>query len=329
MAVVVVVAGCAVVEDVATGSADVVSGFVELGASAVTAVAPPEHAATTSAQARATDTFITAARGATDEKVPLHSTISRSIALRRMYAFAKKPKWLVGHALFLVLLVIFVAAGFWQLSRHDTRSDRNHAVQQRSSEPVIDLSVASPLPEDAETIEFRLARVTGSFDTGTIVVRGKSLNGNPGCHLLGTFVVEGADMAVITNRGWLPLFTCESDDLEALSDLSAQTIEGRIRTTQTRGRFGAVDPADGVLTTMARVDLDRIQEQTELQLLPFYLEQTAPVISDRLAPQRLPEPATDAGPHLGYAVQWFSFAVVALVGYPMVLRKQAKSRDTD
>jgi surfeit locus 1 family protein len=29
---------------------------------------------------------------------------------------------------------------------------------------------------------------------------------------------------------------------------------------------------------------------------------------------RLPPPALDEGPHLSYAIQWFSFAAIALIG---------------
>ena len=37
-------------------------------------------------------------------------------------------------------------------------------------------------------------------------------------------------------------------------------------------------------------------------------------------------PDLDAGPHLGYAMQWFSFSLIALVGYPLILRRVARSR---
>ncbi len=34
------------------------------------------------------------------------------------------------------------------------------------------------------------------------------------------------------------------------------------------------------------------------------------------------------GPHLGYAGQWFLFAAVVLVGYPVLLRRRAGSAST-
>jgi surfeit locus 1 family protein len=41
-------------------------------------------------------------------------------------------------------------------------------------------------------------------------------------------------------------------------------------------------------------------------------------------PVVLPEPELDEGPHLSYAVQWFVFATIAAVGYPLVLRRLSR-----
>jgi cytochrome oxidase assembly protein ShyY1 len=35
----------------------------------------------------------------------------------------------------------------------------------------------------------------------------------------------------------------------------------------------------------------------------------------------VPPPELDEGPHLSYAVQWFIFSAIAIVGYPLVLRR--------
>ena len=38
-------------------------------------------------------------------------------------------------------------------------------------------------------------------------------------------------------------------------------------------------------------------------------------------PRRWPPPVFDNGPHLSYAIQWFSFALIALVGTAVMIRK--------
>lgn len=238
-----------------------------------------------------------------------------------MYAFAKTPRWIVGHMLTIVLLTIFVFAGFWQLARHQQRSDVNDAVTSRQNIEVVDIGSLLANTEPAEA-EYRTVLVSGEFEGPDVILRSRALNGNPGCNVL-TKLVRPDGRAVIVNRGWLPLQACEAPgDADIEAPTTELTLTGRVRQSRQRGRFGAIDPAEGVLTIMARIDLDRLQQQIEQPLLAVYVEQVSPVTEG--LPVRLPAPETDGGPHLGYAVQWFSFAVVSIVGYPIVLRQQAR-----
>ncbi len=47
-----------------------------------------------------------------------------------------RPRWLVGTIIAVVLIVLFVNLGFWQLRRLDEKRDRNAAIEDRGSQPV-------------------------------------------------------------------------------------------------------------------------------------------------------------------------------------------------
>jgi surfeit locus 1 family protein len=47
------------------------------------------------------------------------------------------------------------------------------------------------------------------------------------------------------------------------------------------------------------------------------------IAPDRLA--RLTPPPLDEGPHLNYAIQWFAFAAIALVGAGVVIRQRREA----
>jgi cytochrome oxidase assembly protein ShyY1 len=54
-----------------------------------------------------------------------------------------------------------------------------------------------------------------------------------------------------------------------------------------------------------------------------WIQQTDPV--EGSLPERVPLPAVDdPGPHLPYAVQWYSFAAIALGGFVLLLRRSAR-----
>jgi cytochrome oxidase assembly protein ShyY1 len=71
------------------------------------------------------------------------------------------------------------------------------------------------------------------------------------------------------------------------------------------------------------VDVDEIAAALDRDLFPLYLQQSAPE-PDGEYPILLDPPARDEGPHLSYAVQWFLFTGVVLVGYPILLRRRIR-----
>lgn len=250
------------------------------------------------------------------------------------YRFALRPRWIVSHLFVLALVAGMVWAGVWQLQRLDQRQERNDAVASRSALAPIDaVELASRASGDAvDDLEYRRVTVTGRYlPDEEVLVRSRSLNGAPGSWVLTPVQVDD-ETAVLVNRGWIP----NSGGLEAVpEDLAAPggpvEVEGLVRLSETRGRFGAEDPAEGRLTDMARADVERVDQQVHVDLVPFYvqlLEQTPPVDAAS-APEPVPTPPLDDGPHLSYAVQWFIFTTVAVVGYPLILRRRAREVEVE
>ena len=107
-------------------------------------------------------------------------------------------------------------------------------------------------------------------------------------------------------------------------------VEGVLLESERRGRFGPTDPDDGTLEVLARVDLERVAQQVDYDVLPGLppADEQRPGgghAAGRLPsswPLGLPEPTE--GPHLAYAVQWFIFTTIAVVGYALLLRRVAR-----
>lgn len=264
-----------------------------------------------------------------------------------MYSFARNPIWLAGHALAGGLLVIFVIAGFWQLSRHNEVSNRNAAVVERTEMRPLDADrffEAVAAVEMIDRLEYRTVTLpVERFDwEDSVLIRNRSFDGVAGCHLALPAAVISVDSVrprgVLVVAGWLHQAVCEEepDDLRRAlrPELdTARQIEGRIRRSQQRGLLGPADPAQGRLDSLARADVERIDQQTTFDLVPVYVElahaETPDATSDTAMLRILAPPEFDAGPHLGYALQWFSFAAVAIVGYTLVLRHQARKGESE
>ena len=273
-----------------------------------------------------------------------------------MYSFARKPIWLAGHALAGGLLVICVIAGFWQLSRHAEVRDRNAAILERQEMQPLDVDRFFEAAADSQLLaelEYRTVNLpVERFDWNeTVLIRNRSLDGLPGCHIAVPAATTSNDSAessgVLLVAGWLPQQTCEPQSSSEARVWATRLTEpsqvtGRVRLSQERGWLGPSDPDQGRLESLARTDVERIDQQTTLRLVHMYVEVVSATREDGVrlalgrtlangtpAPVPLPPPELDAGPHLGYTIQWFSFAAIAVVGYTLVLRHQARKGESE
>ena len=235
-----------------------------------------------------------------------------------MYSFVRQPKWIAAYMLVLLLLVTFLLGGTWQFGRHQKRLDRNDVVLDRADTVMLE---AADLFEAQDIFEFRLVQLNGSWSASdSVLIRNRSHQDIAGCHLAVPLKVSSNE-GVLVVAGWLSAPLCDIDELEApTGDVS---LVGRVRLSQTRGAIGARDRADGVIKTLARTDVARVDQQVALSLAPVYVEliTSNPSVAEAVA---VDPPPTDLGPHLAYAVQWFLFCAVGAVGYPLVLRRQAR-----
>jgi surfeit locus 1 family protein len=230
----------------------------------------------------------------------------------------RRPKWLVGTVICLLVVVLFANLGLWQLRRLDEKQERNALVETRMEQAPVDVLEADG------ALEYRRVTAEGTYDpSGQVIVRGRSLDEAPGRWVLTPLVLADGS-AVLVNRGFVP----NTVDVPAPPD-GEQRVEGILRATEERGRYGPRDPAEGTLHELARADIGRIQQQYEPTLFPFYLQRLDDAAVGTELPVALPPPALDEGPHLGYAVQWFLFAAVGLIGWPILLRRAAIEQDDE
>lgn len=243
----------------------------------------------------------------------------------------RRPKWLFSHLLALALVGACVGSGLWQVNRHQDRADFNASVEARIELPVTALdnvvSLASGV-EIGEAQEFRRVSVEGEFRSeDQVTIRNRSFGGAPGVWLV-TPLMTNDGWAVAVNRGWIPT---TMDPGDAPPPTGPLEVQGWIQPSRRPEGFQSPEPADGKLDSLARPDLERLAEQLDYAIMPVVVQQANTGFVDPLEtttglPQILSRPVLDRGPHFSYAVQWFIFATIAAVGYPLILRRAARGK---
>ena len=252
------------------------------------------------------------------------------------------PAWLLGHVLALAVVVSFSGFGAWQFDRHEQRSERNAVIEERLAAAPVSLqealeaaarerarNAAAGLGSDVDPLDYRPVRVSGRFEPAYEVLRRPvSRDGVPGYHVVTPLLLADGS-AVLVERGWVPQ-EFDQVPVEAAPPpagevtLDAWAFPGETPPTGPLAALAPRDPPEGRLTQVAYVDLERLAAQVPypLQPLRLLLEAAPGVPAQGDLPLLPPAPELTLGPHLGYALQWYAFVVITVVGYGALLRRR-------
>ena len=235
-------------------------------------------------------------------------------------------KKLVAFGVFAVIAAgICVRLGIWQLHRLDERRAKNALVLDRGK--------AEPLPmralheQDTSATHWRRVLVHGVADYDAEVVQtSRSQNGSPGVYVLTPVrpLEDGwGDTALVLLRGWLYSPDARKVDLVPAREADTITVEALV-TAFPPPRPGAIrspSSANGIRV----LDYDTLSAMMRRPLAPAVLLALGDTVSRDIAlVTRIPPPSQSEGPHFSYAMQWFGFATVFLIGFIAFVRNDRR-----
>jgi surfeit locus 1 family protein len=219
----------------------------------------------------------------------------------------------------ILIVIAFVVAGtcvrlgFWQLDRLHGRRQANAVFEARGAEPVATLTSI-----DLAVLPYRDVTATGTYDPGhEWILSGRSQGGVAGNHVLTPLVLDDGT-AVVVDRGWVPLDVAGVPVTGAAAAPGGRVTVTGLALPPDQVTAPAISPAPSITT---RIDLGRAD--LPYRLLPVYV-----LLQNQDPPRALPasvEPPTfDDGPHLSYAIQWFAFASIAVIGCVVLLTRDPR-----
>jgi surfeit locus 1 family protein len=256
----------------------------------------------------------------------------------------------------LAVLAIAIAAvcirlGFWQLDRLDQRRAENaRVIAGLRAEPV----ELTETPIDSTASRAKRIRLRGTYDfENEVVVINRSRDGAPGVNILTPVRMPGRDTAVVVNRGWV--YSADGATIDLTQWREPAEAQGTAylswlasTTTSAADSTAVAARSPGSLADRRRVS--RAEREAIAAMIPYpiapyqliLLDDAAALdpsssggatagplgteTIDRTRPIRIPPPALDEGPHRSYAIQWFAFAAIALIGTGSVARAELSRR---
>jgi len=238
-------------------------------------------------------------------------------------------RWIITHILLVIVLIVLVNLGFWQLRRLEQRRALNAAIEAGLNAPATEL-IGQAI--NSAALHLHRVTVTGTFDNEeNIAIMNRPFEGQAGMHLVTPLLIKGSDQAVLVDRGWIPLDETDPEQRRQYDQPGVVTLEGIAYQTQPQPDRALIpkDPIPGPgedrRDQWFRVDIDRIERQLPYPLLPVFITQSANENSDLNAPPLREGPIElSEGSHLSYALQWFSFAAIAAIVYGILIWQEIK-----
>ncbi len=227
--------------------------------------------------------------------------------------FQMRINWIVA-ACVLMTTVTFARLGLWQLDRAAEKVEAQRAmeIESRVNAEALEDIPSGHLHRTNPALQNRHVSLRGEFDNEhTILLLAEFFQGMIGYGVVTPFRLASTNQLVLVNRGWttgiLPSDT--SPDLRPVSGPMEITAQIFIPPENTRVLTSQINALVWPLR-MRSLEIDVIAEIIGEPLFPFEVRLTAE--QDGVLVRHWPAANAAVNQNLFYAVQWFSFSLLAL-----------------
>lgn len=221
---------------------------------------------------------------------------------------------LAGTLLMLVCIPLFIKLGFWQYHK----AEQKQMLQEMYDKALLAEPVDLPLKfEDLQDWRYRQVKVLGTYRPQyQILLDNQVAQERAGYHVITPLQIVSSEKYVLVNRGWvpanadrsvLPEFETPAGELEIVGHLWLPSDKFYSLEQQ-----GATEVGAPWQTVWQNMDMVRYQQSAPIEVMPLVIRLDAGSPAGGYL-REWPRPAERIMTHIGYALQWFGFAVTALL----------------
>ncbi len=226
-----------------------------------------------------------------------------------------KPSWL-GTMVTILCIPLFIKLGLWQYHKAMLKQEIQAKYTQNSQQ----VPELYDYLEDPLQLKYRKVILHGTFETKyQFLVDNQIENGNAGFHVITPFKIENTTRYVLVNRGWVAGFAEHTKLPEVQTPLEKLDVVGIV--WPPNDKIFTLEPtsADKVEKkswekVWQNLDMKKFRAASPLSILPVVVKMD-PSCPEGGFVRNWQMPAERIVTHLGYAYQWFGFALATLLIY--------------
>jgi surfeit locus 1 family protein len=225
-----------------------------------------------------------------------------------------------------VFTCLFIALGFWQLSREVEKRELIQIRAERHQQPPVAAAKLRILAD----VDGLPVRLQGSYLNGpALLLDNRVLQGQVGYELLEVFV-DDQNLAFLVNRGFLAMGRTRAD-LPSLPDVPKETKEAYGRVYQPSSAPYVLESVEGLSddfpVVVQQVDVGLLAQVLGRDIYPFVirLDENDTAALPRYWPNTIMQPEQ----HRGYAIQWFAMALALVIAWLVFSFRTQGASDQD
>ncbi|BAN36456.1 surfeit locus 1 [Sulfuricella denitrificans skB26] len=226
----------------------------------------------------------------------------------------------------LLLLPALISLGQWQARKAGQKQALQETYDQR--EKGSSLQVGANLL-NPETVRYSRVVARGRYETAYQILLDNQVHDEmAGYHVLTPLHIEGGNMRVLVNRGWVPVG--RDRNVLPATDVPQGVVEVSGYAAVPSGKFFELEKPEDLRSGWQKVwqnlDLKRYTDAVPFPLQPLVIR-LDPASTAGGYVREWPRPDSRIEVHRGYALQWYGMAAVLVVFYLVTSFRKAANDD--
>ena len=239
----------------------------------------------------------------------------------------------IGTLATVIFIPLFIKFGFWQYHKATQKQaiQAQYTLAETSAGIAFPWQIRAKNTEEIDALKFKKVTVTGEYQPQyQVLLDNQTEQNRVGYHVITPLKIANTQTYVLVNRGWILGKDTHTELPEVNTPTGMQEVTGQIWVPSTKiftlEATAATAETPATKTVLPKVfqhmDMRAYQQYTGLTLSPMAIKLDAKSNAGGFV-RNWQVPADRIATHIGYAFQWFGFALATLIIYLYMSFKRA------